>query len=66
MATKACPELTDPLIERLSKEWQREDVALSGLSVPNVRIFWANAAGLIERRKRIFRKGWWIRLRKVG
>ena len=55
------PELTEPLCERLTDVWQKEDDVVSGLSFPNMRVFWATQAGLATRQKRLLRKGWWIK-----
>lgn len=54
-----------PLTRRLNAEWQREADVTVGLRHPNMLIFYAvNVAGAVERRRRWFRRGWWLRFRQ--
>lgn len=55
-------DLAEPLVARLSTRWMREDVAVRGLSQPNMRIFSLQFYPWVQRRQRLFRKGWWLRL----
>lgn len=52
------------LLVRLSHSWMREDEALRGLYPKHAMVFIAQYDGYVERRKRWFRRGYWIRLKK--
>lgn len=57
-------ELAQPVIARLSSHWTREDDAVRGLTLPNMRIFALFSIPQVERRRRLFRRGYWLRLRQ--
>lgn len=43
-------DLVAPIMDRIGLEWRSEDEVLAGIRLPNMRLFWAERLGLVERR----------------
>lgn len=54
------------LLARLGPRWISEAEAFEGLAFPHTSLFWAKELGLVEHRRRLFRRGKWIRLSGRG
>lgn len=62
LAIAAWTPVAAPLVAAVDDRWRREDDLVQRLALPNMAVFAAvQVLGTVERRRRWFRRGWWLR-----